>query len=98
VQLLEYIAWMQGEMVKLDSICEYVFGFDKTGEKAESSKLREAFASHRKHLLKDLRDAAAKLNRKIGQELIPLDIDIFDHKPGHWWLSSNCHVCVILKQ
>jgi hypothetical protein len=92
VQLLAYIAWMRGETLKRDRMLEQLFGHGRSDEEATPEKLGDAFDSHKKLLRTDIRQAIARLNTEVGQEVIPPDFDLFEHKRQLWWLSSLCNV------
>jgi hypothetical protein len=92
VQLLAYIAWMRGETLKRDRMLEQLFGHGRSDEEATPEKLGEAFDSHKKLLRMDIRQAIARLNTAVGQQVIPPDFDLFEHKRQLWWLSPLCRV------
>lgn len=92
VQLLAYIAWMRGETLKRDRMLEQLFGHGRSDEEATPEKLGEAFDSHKKLLRTDIRQAITRLNAEVGQEAIPPDFDLFEHKRQLWWLSPLCQV------
>jgi hypothetical protein len=92
VQLMAYIAWMRGETLKRDRMLEQLFGHGRSDEEATPEKLGEAFDSHKKLLRMDIRQAIASLNAEVGQEVIPPDFDLFEHKRQLWWLSPLCRV------
>jgi hypothetical protein len=92
VQLLAYIACMRGETLKRDRMLEQLFGHGRSDEEATPEKLGEAFDSHKKLLRADIRQAIASLNSEVGQQVIPPDFDLFEHKRQLWWLSPLCRV------
>jgi len=92
VQLLAYVAWLQGQSVNRDRMLEHVFGHGREDSDATREKLGEAFDSHKKLIRSDLRGAINQLNIEAGFQLIPPDLDIFDHKQRLYRLADVCQV------
>ena len=92
VQLMAYIAWLQGKKVNRDKLLEEVFGHGKADEDATPRKLTDAFDSHRKLIRQDLRQTIGKLNEQAGHEVVPPALDIFANGQKLWWLAETCRV------
>lgn len=92
VQLLAYLAWLQGGKVDRVNLLEHVFGHGKSDEQASPKILGDAFDSHRKFIRQDLRAAIKEINTQAGREAIPPDLDLFGNHKGFWWLAPVCKV------
>jgi hypothetical protein len=99
LQLLAYIAWKRGVMIRRDKMLEEIWGHGRTDEdeivEGEEEKMREAFKTAKKALRGAIQKAVRQWNDERGEIMIdPNDprLDIFCHKYQMWWLSSLCQV------
>jgi len=92
IQLLAYLAWKRGTMVKRDKLMEEIWGHGRTEEEATCEKLGWAFDDARKTLREAVRKVVEKMDAEQGEILLDPPLDIFAHRNQMWSLSPFCKV------
>ena len=92
IQLLAYLAWNHGRAVSLDRLREHIYGYGKDDEAATPQRLQEALDSSKKEIRRVIRLAVERVNRSVGHEAIPSDLNPFAIGNKHYWLAGCCRV------
>jgi hypothetical protein len=96
IQLVAYLAWLdaqsKGQTISLDKLREHIFGYGRPDEDATPKKLQDALDSAKKEIRRQLRQASQQVNKEVGNETIPPNLDIFAIRNKRYGLSQICHV------
>lgn len=92
LQLLAYLGWKHGTMVRRDVLLEAIWGYQRTGKETTKERLRWAFEGALKSLRSAIRETIERLNSENKEVLLNPQTDIFMHRGELWGLSPICRV------
>src|SRR5258708_15442640 len=96
IQLIAYLAWLhgqsKGQTISLDKLREHIFGYGRADEDATPKKLQDALDSAKKEIRRQIRLATLQVNKEVGYEAIPPNLDIFAIRNKRYGLLEVCFV------